>query len=526
AALAAFQLREARGPHWLSENLDPTYPYLLNSLNVSNLHRPFHYHHPGTPVQLAGGVVIRLSHPLSGERELARRVLTEPEHYVGRISTAFVVLYALALLAAGFAALAATRSAALALVFQATPFVSETSVEALTGVRPEPLLSACALLLGAVALLALRFDVKTHARRYALAFGAVVGLGVACKINFAPLAVLPLIMLPRLRARLEFCAGALLSFLFFVALIITPFHLRAFLSFSVSLLTHTGRYGSGAQGFADPQRYFESAARLAAGDWPFFALVAAGLLLPAWALVRRREEGAQIDERDARRAAGYRILFAAAAAEVLQFLLVAKHPSARYLAPALNLAGLNLVLLCELLRPRLALRPAARYALLLALALVAFVQARQLSAQRGRLEQLTREQLATHELSERQARSARVVRYYSSSSPAFALKYGSDYSNNFYGALLQELYPGNYFYDLWTGRFSDFRAALPVTKVAPEGGPFFMHGYSLADTDFLPYLPPRPLPEGLSVEPVHRGDVDRPNHYDGEAVYRATFGRQ
>ncbi|HEV2762113.1 MAG TPA: hypothetical protein VGV38_03885, partial [Pyrinomonadaceae bacterium] len=226
AALAAFQLREARGPHWLSENLDPTYMYLLNSLNVSNLHRPFLYQHPGAPVSMAGGIVIRLSHPLSGERELARRVLTEPERYVGRISTAFVVLYALALLAAGFAAYAATGRASVALLYQAAPFVSANTVEGLTGVRPEPLLSALALLTGAVALLALRYDVRTHARRYALAFGVLVGLGVACKLNFAPLALLPLILLPSWRARSEFVAASLVSFLFFVAPVLAPYHLR------------------------------------------------------------------------------------------------------------------------------------------------------------------------------------------------------------------------------------------------------------------------------------------------------------
>ncbi|HYP54345.1 MAG TPA: hypothetical protein VEQ42_12430, partial [Pyrinomonadaceae bacterium] len=70
--LVAFHVRDARGPYWLSENLDPSYPYLLNSLNVANLHRPFHTDHPGTPVQTAGGLLIRLSNLSSDEHATAR----------------------------------------------------------------------------------------------------------------------------------------------------------------------------------------------------------------------------------------------------------------------------------------------------------------------------------------------------------------------------------------------------------------------------------------------------------------------
>ncbi|HEV2762996.1 MAG TPA: hypothetical protein VGV38_08380, partial [Pyrinomonadaceae bacterium] len=403
--------------------------------------------------------------------------------------------------------------------YQAAPFVSVNTVDGLTGVRPEPLLSALALLTGAGALLTLRYDVERHARRYAVAFGAVVGLGVACKINFAPLALLPLILLPRLRARLEFCAAALVSFVFFVAPILAPYHLRGAADYFGGILTHTGRYGSGPRGLVDPRRFVEGARALIAGDWLFFALVAAGLLLLSWVWVRGRRDNA----RDAR-AHVYRVLLACVAAEVAQLLMVAKHPGARYLVPSLGLAGLNLALLYELLRPRLDSRRAARYALLLALVLVAFVQARQLSAQRAWFAELAREQLATHALAEAQRQRGPVVTYYSASSVHYGLKIGLEFSNHFYGPLLEEMYPGRLFWNPWIRQFSNFRTKLDARQFrAAAGDSFVLHGYSLRDSDFLQDLPADFMPEGLALEDLHRGSVDRPNQLDGEALYRARF---
>src|SRR4029079_1248187 len=76
--VVAFQIRTASGPYWFSENLDPSYAYLLNSLNISNLHRPNHIDHPGTPVQTLGAVIIRILNPTADESTRAREVLKNP----------------------------------------------------------------------------------------------------------------------------------------------------------------------------------------------------------------------------------------------------------------------------------------------------------------------------------------------------------------------------------------------------------------------------------------------------------------
>ncbi len=519
--LVAFEVRAARGPHWLSENLDPTYPYLLNSLNIANLHRPFHTDHPGTPVQTAGGIFIYLSNPFLGEQGRAREVLGNPEHYARRISSLFIFLYALALAASGFIVFAAARSTALALLFQATPFVSATTIVALTGVRPEPLLAALSLIMAALALLMLRYDASTFARRYALAFGMVLGLGVACKINFAPLAIIPLMLLPRIRPRVEFCVAAFVSFIFFIAPILTPTHLRAALGFFSRIVTHTGRYGAGERGFADPQKLFDSALKLIAGDWLFFAILGACLVALAWIGFKRKAE--QNAERPVRMTG--KILLASIAAGLAQFLLVAKHPSAHYLTPALGLAGLHLVLLVESVnlwsKPSRTLRRSALASLLLALA---FVQALELRAVHRRFVESAREQMAAHDMAESLRSNGQVVSYYSASSLPYALRFGTDYSNNFYGPLLDEMYPRQIFWSPWTQSFSNFTGPLDASQVKSAlGQSFVMHGYSFADSDFRVFLPEKPLPEGLTLEEIYRGGQDRPGIYDGEALYHANL---
>ena len=104
-----FHLNEAKGPYWLGTNLDPTYAYLMNSLNIANLHRPRHTDHPGTSVQIAGGLIIRTLNLRSDETATAKNVITSPERYVQVINDVLILFYALCLFTAGYAVLAAWR---------------------------------------------------------------------------------------------------------------------------------------------------------------------------------------------------------------------------------------------------------------------------------------------------------------------------------------------------------------------------------------------------------------------------------
>ncbi len=511
-AVVAFSVRTASGPYWYSENLDPSYPYLLNSLNISNLHRPYHIAHPGTPIQTIGAVIIRAWNPAADERTRAREVLSNSEAYLRLINNVFIILGAVCLLGSGFVVFRISGDILSALVIQSAPFLSPTTMQGLFGVRPEPFLVSLSVVFSAVILLTLKFEARRHALKYSVAFGVLAGLGMASKINFLPLLTIPLILLPIWKWRAVYVVATGLSFLLFTAPILTPGQLAVLLGFAIDISTHTGLYGKGATGIVDASQFLRNAWILIATDWLFFLIVAIGTLL-----LVTKSKYAPLD------GGRYRILLAVTIAQFLEFLIVAKHPSSRYLIPALGLAGVNLVILFDSLR-RSALNARWRYASLTAACVaITFAQVFEFKKQHDRLRSLAARQHAASEKVEQEFKTLQVVYYYSASSPAYALKFGAEYSFNLYPSILEKLYPGSLFYTAGTQQFSNFEGPVEVMHLKSSGDPFIMRGYSLKDSDFQKLLPAHAFPENLILEPIYGGDVDVPWVYDGEAVYRAAF---
>src|SRR2546427_10904976 len=56
--LSSIFLHAIAGSYYLSGTFDPEYVYLLNSLNLLNIHPPSHTDHPGTSLQIFDAIVI------------------------------------------------------------------------------------------------------------------------------------------------------------------------------------------------------------------------------------------------------------------------------------------------------------------------------------------------------------------------------------------------------------------------------------------------------------------------------------
>ena len=80
------QFKIAAGPFWLSQNSDPDYQYLLNSLNIAQGKGVGHTDHPGTPVQISGAILLKLSAPTAPVISLQENVLRYPEKYLNYFS--------------------------------------------------------------------------------------------------------------------------------------------------------------------------------------------------------------------------------------------------------------------------------------------------------------------------------------------------------------------------------------------------------------------------------------------------------
>jgi hypothetical protein len=413
----------------------------LNALLLAEGRAPYLSEHPGVTVEALGAVALRALHVFWSEAAPLRDdVLAHPERFALAINAMLLAAMAAANTFQGWAVRRLTGSWACAATAQLAPFLAATVFLCGIHVMAEPLLLALGLALCGGLALALADEASSAQGRLAARLGVVVGLGVATKLLFAPLGLLPLVVLRRSRDRLR-CAGiALLT----ATLCLTPVvsRLPAMGAYYLRLATHTGPYGSGAAGVPGLGESAGVARELAASE-PFtfavtvlLALVGGSTLVSSGSGSRRR-----------------RLAVVLAALALVQLVLeaaTAAQPPARpyYLTSGIALSGLGLALVLSVAAsPDVGqtTRRACRAVVALLLLLGAAIQAHTA--------------LAAHE-DRRRARAIvepgggtwaqgdpRVIHGHRVSSLPSALEFGNLYSGSFFSDDLRRLYPGVLLFD-------------------------------------------------------------------------------
>jgi hypothetical protein len=485
-----FVIRDARGPYWMGLNLDPDYAYLLNSLNLVQGHPPAHVDHPGTFVQLMGAAALRAGHAAVGRGSIAEDVIGRPELYLTLTSALYVTMYAGLLVVLGAAVLQATGSVPAAVLSQATPFLSPTCTEHILCVKPEPVLLSLSAIAAILALRARRGPAGRAGT--ALALGAVGGAALASKVTAAPLLVVPLLALAGWRARAVFAATAAAT----AAVLVFPAraHLVNFWLLQRRIALHGGQYGTGAERGVHPGQYLMSAASLLRHEPALALLIVAGTVV----LLRVRV----VDERGA---GMRRVLLGIVGAATASVLLVAGHPAAHYLVPALGFLGLGYALTVSL--PFAEGTPGARYRLAVVgwgvVAALAVSQSVPLLQLLRELRQKREQQAAAVTVVGSQP-GALVVHYYRASHPAYALHFGDAFAGMRRMREIAEMYPRSLFYDIWENHLE---ADRPWRSPA-VGEAYLLHGSPLTAAE----VGRLSLPTQGRVEAIFWNDV--------EAVYR------
>ncbi len=331
-------LRRIRGPYWLGSNSDPEYAYLFNSVLILYGKIPFLIEHPGTPLEVFGAAIVRAVYAAVGRGDLVGDVVERPELYLGAVHVSLLVAASLALLAAGLIVHWQTGRVGPALLVQVMPWLSVGLLEELARVRPEVmLLSIAAVFSALVVSMVERWD-RGRRGGGAAALGILTGVAVATKFTALPLAVIPLLLLRDARRRKAFFLAAAA---FLVCIAPAWPKIPSMGKWVLNLAIHAGMYGSGSPSLVHPSRYLPALWALMTTEaiTGAVALVSLGL----WALERARKVrgNSTAGPSDACR----RALLAVGAMQILQFVLVAKHPSPHYLAPASAMLGLNLYLM-------------------------------------------------------------------------------------------------------------------------------------------------------------------------------------
>jgi len=477
--LMAFVLNQAKGPYWLSCNLDPDYVYLLNAANLAGLKGVGHIDHPGTPVQVMGAITIRVVHalsPSSAGADWHRDVLKRPEYYLRAINFVLVVLNSLMLLGLGLAAAVWFGHISAGLWLQAAPFLNIVLLRfGLTRVTPEPFLLFASHAL-VIIMAYLFYSSKESKPRSSKLFPIVVavmalvtGFGIACKITFLPLVLIPLMVLPSLRYRIYYLAGSFAGFVLFTLPIIRMY--PRFFQWITLLFSHTGRYGSGSSGFISPRRYFQNILELMAHN-PFFTGVFVISIMVVVIILLSRTLRQMWVKRMV-----FKLTAAAVAAQAAGLLMVGKHPSDHYLLPVMVLSGVLVLLIFFLFQDlelfhNLFQNPinksfwrsrnlfTKRFLVLSAVVLSAVWvnPVGNIITTVGGMEKAKERSLdLSREVAER-FRGYGVVYYYAASSQEYALKFGNDLSRSYHSQELEAIYSSSdvYFYDIWTCKFMRF----------------------------------------------------------------------
>jgi hypothetical protein len=448
-------LKSARGPYWHCINMDPEYTYLINSLNFSQGLPIAHQDHPGTTVQVAGSWILKSFHLFRDASPLPEDVLKNPEVYLEIMNRIFLGLTIFLVFLAGWIGFRKAGEKSFALLLQSSPFFSTAILLSAGRMNPEPFLLWISF---AIVLVIVYFRAKAPQesyKGYVCLFAALCGLGIATKVTFLPMTLLPLFILPTLYLRSSFVVLTVAFFLGFTSPILSSYH--SVMEWFGRLFMHSELYGTGSPTIIDLQVYLSNIKHLHRSELVFFVVLYTALL--TWVVEyhssRKNPTSARKD---------FQILSGVIACQLASVILVAKHfaPGKEYyLLPALALSGLVFGLVLEHRKPTKILVTAV-------LVIFGIVRAYDTLDAYRHLETAKREGLRAFRHAERMSEYAKVY-YPCASAPQYALRYGTTaWSSNRHAAVLAQLYPGAYFYDIMTQQYFDWNDQINLDRIWAE----------------------------------------------------------
>jgi len=456
--------KDALGEYYLGRNYDPSYPYLINSLNLSQFkgYGVGLIAHPGTPVQEIGAVVLLILHSLQPDKtDLVKDVFNNPEYYLNKIFQCFLLLNSAAIFLLGLMVYLKMKSILTSLFLQLSPFsfYSGDIYFQLTNVSVEPILIFTILLLITAIIIYLNENgSERNSLFYLIVLGVLCGLGMAIKISFFPILVIPFLLIRGIKFKLSFILISILTFLIFVYPAFSVENADGFSDWVKNLITHSGRYGTGSEDFVETSVYLSNIKTIFSENLVFsFSYIA---ILSVLILQFFKKYKSLI------RSNKYFILLTGIfIAMTLQVLMVAKHFSLYYMIPTymFSIPGLFVVSSIVLsLYPDFLKNKKRNYFYYAAVSIViiafSIFQLRTIYKERKYIANVRNEARKIIKSLEENYSNSIVVSTYGCSSKEFALHLGSSFGGTkrkSYMEILKEMYPNNFYYNRWDNTFYD-----------------------------------------------------------------------
>ncbi len=449
---------------------DPESAYLMNGLNIATGKAVGHFDNPGTTVQMYSAVVLRVTHLLRASgNDIQTDVLLNSEYYIEVLRKGLIVLNTLVLLVLGIVTFLLLGNSWAGLMLQIAPFLSVTLIEELfTKVAPEPVLFAAVAFL---IMLLLKFYTSANqgSKKYPLLFGLLAGFGVATKMTFLPILIIPFIILTGKRNKWLYIITIPPSFILFTLPAVKGYLHMAY--WFLNLGTHTGTYGQGSKGIIDIAVYFNSILSIAQNNKALLIVMLTGFAALALILFNVGKVKSKKDHPE------FYMLLAVLIAQLGSILMVAKHyHSNHYLFPALSLTGFVLVFIFLMSKKYLdeGKHKALKFSLpVVVAAVIGFsllnIPYLTLAYQGYRLSnQSTDETIARLD---RDYKDYTKVYYYPVSFNVYSsLRWGNTYSRLYSSEKLMELYPEGLFYNAWTKSFQLWETNISTREFVKKYG--------------------------------------------------------
>lgn len=504
---------EARGPFYLAVNYDPEYAYLFNGLNLVSGIAPDHVDHPGIPLHLFAAGCIKLANIGSSSRAAIETVLAHSEAYLKGLNLVLLICCLFVQLFAGMFVWKKSGSMTAALILQATPFLLADDFYEVVRIRPELMILVLALAMSAILYLQVLRENGESAGIICL-LGFLAATGLVTKINFLPLALLPVFGLRTWKNRAAFAFWMCL-FAGLWLLLLVP-HYEEFKTWVMILVTQQGHDGTGGTGLFGPH-YPEYLAQFVVARPIFFSILA--LSLGAAVHTCGWRWGKALPQE--KRLAG--LLIGLILAQFLEYLMAAKFAQGRYLVPAVAFCGLNCAVLVALVRrwqdnttTGVRLREVS-----LCLGIFIFCwSGLHLRNLHTRMARHRDQHAAMAQALEKYSADETIVYYYGCSSLYHALWFGNTYSGRRYNRIIENQFPNHppaYHVEEWPDKTYWISVAPPHERLEhrlARGETLLLAGQEWPwpkgrEREFYRLVPANVV---LQMEPVrHQGD---------EAIYR------
>lgn len=250
----AILLRKAFGEGFFMDSWDAQYTYLMNSASIAQGRGITHFWHPGTPVNLVGGILVRSIYFLSPENikmtDIDTSILMHSDWYLNIMFYFYGVLKTLILIFIGIFIYNITSSIYKGLIFQLTPLGSIFIMKyGYTQIIPESYVFMTALIFMVVIYYFYNSSQKASQNQL-IGVGVLSGFGFASKLIFGPLALLPLFVADTKKKKATYMFSFFVSFLVLILPVLNIQNFKtSFQYFFVNILVNKGRYGFGEKGF-------------------------------------------------------------------------------------------------------------------------------------------------------------------------------------------------------------------------------------------------------------------------------------